>query len=226
MFKFWMPPPKPVLDPIYEASNPLVILPFWGHPIAVRLRELTAAHVYSVGDVSLIETFQDKVRAKAIARIDDINEYVERQHRLCELSLVKPTYQEILDIAGTHINKSEIDAELKAIKILFVSAPEGPEKRELQNKYNIYELQYRFILPPDFMTAVINYALKLISTDIKKVTEKTLLDAAIMAVQGHDNPADHLPGNFTDFNREDINRRAWSEYYRMKEETKNGRGRG
>ena len=99
--------PKPELDPIYEAAYPLLILPFWGNPVPVRVRELSAAQVYSVGDISLIETFADKVRAKKEPTMEDLNVYTERQHRLCEISLVKPTLQEIMVIAGTHINLEE-----------------------------------------------------------------------------------------------------------------------
>ncbi len=216
--------PKPELDPYYEAAYPLVILPFWGNPVAVRIRELSASQVYSVGDVSLIETFQDKVRAKKTPTMEDVNAYTERQHRLCEIALAQPTYQEIMVIAGTHINTEEVKAELAELKKLFRAAPDGPEKMQLKNRYDVLELQFRFLLPPDFMAGVLNYATKINDTDIKRVTQETLLDAARMAVMGHDNPADHLPGNFTDFNREDINRRGWAEYHRWKE-SKSGRGR-
>jgi len=215
-------PKRPELDPIYEASNPLVALPFWGQPVMVRLRELSAAQVYSVGDVSLIETFADKVRIKKIATVEELNSYTERQHKLVKLALVKPTYQEIIDIAGAHIDMAKVDTELKGIREQFYAMPDGPERRELQDKYNTYELQYKFLLPADFIAAVLNYSLKIYDTDIKKITEGLLLDAARMATLGHDNPADHLPGAFTDFNREDINRRAWAEWYKEKD---NGRGR-
>jgi len=36
-----------------------------------------------------------------------------------------------------------------------------------------------------------------------------LIEAAILAERGHDNPANHLNGNFTDFMKDDINKRAW-----------------
>lgn len=217
-------PPKPELDPIYEAAYPLVALPFWGSPVMVRLRELSAAQIFSVGDVSLIETFEDKVRIKKLATLEELNGYTERQNNLVKLALVKPTYQEILDTAGTHVNLKEAQAELDAIRQKFYAMPDGLEKRQLQDQYNAIELQYKFLLPPDFMSAVISYSLKIYDTDIKKITEETLLDAARMATLGHDNPADHLPGKFTDFNREDINRRAWAEWYKHKDK-KDGRGR-
>jgi len=58
-----------------------------------------------------------------------------------------------------------------------------------------------------------SFALQQDNSDIKDVSEDMLFSAAIKATKGHDNPADHLPGNFTDFNREDINDRAWSIYH-------------
>ena len=45
-----------------------------------------------------------------------------------------------------------------------------------------------------------------------------LLDAAILATNGHNNPADHLKGIFTHFNEDDINRRAWGIYAEWKKE--------
>ena len=47
-----------------------------------------------------------------------------------------------------------------------------------------------------------------------------LLEAAILATNGKDNPADHLTGVYTDIQRDDINKCAWivySEYHEEKE---------
>ena len=50
-----------------------------------------------------------------------------------------------------------------------------------------------------------------------------LLEAAILAERGHNNPADHIHGIFTDFMKDDINKRAWILLTEEREKNKNGR---
>jgi len=84
-------------------------------------------------------------------------------------------------------------------------------------------MDYEFLLPADFVSYIVSYALKVDESDIKLISEDMLFEAADMAKRGHDNPADHMQGNFTDFNREDINKRAWVVYFqRMKEHGQGG----
>ena len=39
-----------------------------------------------------------------------------------------------------------------------------------------------------------------------------LLESAILASNGKDNPADHLEGNFLDMHKDEINKSAWIVY--------------
>ena len=64
-------------------------------------------------------------------------------------------------------------------------------------------------LPKDFLSTITCYALGIEKSDIKEVTTNALMNAAVMAKMGNDNPSDHLKGLFTDYMKDDINKRAW-----------------
>ena len=56
-----------------------------------------------------------------------------------------------------------------------------------------------------------------------------LFHAAIKAVNGHNNPSDHISGIFTDFHKDDINNYAWiiyNEYQEQKRQEKEARKKG
>jgi hypothetical protein len=61
-------------------------------------------------------------------------------------------------------------------------------------------------------------------TDIKKVTEEMLLNAAILADRGHKAPHEYIAGVFSAFNIRDIDTQAWIALEKMREERKQRKG--
>lgn len=207
--------------PLFEAVSPMLIVPFAGKPCPFRLRKLSGLQVAACGDFSLIETFQDKIARKKTPTTLELNEYAERQHQICKLSMVQPTYEEVMAEIAPGADWKGIESELQAIKREFDRMVDGPEKKELQDRYNRIELRHKFILPEDFLGAVLDFALSITESGIKSVSDKMLIDAATLAVLGHDNPHDHVdtsllkPHHIVDFDN-----RAWIEYYREQEKKK------
>jgi len=210
-----------------DACYPLVATMFHGVPLVVKIRELTGAQLYGIGNFSMVETFQDKIRRKQKPTIEEMNAYAERLHKIVKMALVSPTYDKLMEIAGVHIDDKEIDARLEAIKEKFRQLPEGKEKTKLKKEYETLELACKFILPGDFLGPIVEYLTGATRTDIKRVTEDMLYQWAILASRGHDNPADHAVGNFKRWPDnspqaelygpdtmlyEDINNRAWIIY--------------
>jgi len=74
-----------------------------------------------------------------------------------------------------------------------------------------------FLFPDDFMSTLTAILLQKEFTDINKVTREMLFEWACKAERGHDNPADHAEGIFTEFQREDINSYAWQELAKYRE---------
>lgn len=203
------------------SSFPAIAAPFNGKIIWIIARELNYVQIKSCGDFSLIETMQDKINNKELNKklsFDDMVKYSELQHKIVSKSLLNPSYDQIINMLNKYDDSDNIDEQLKNIKNLFDEAKKDKnsnkkEMKLLKEEYAMIELQYRFILPADFLSFIFSYALKINDSDINLVSEEMLYNAAVKAKLGKDNPSDHLSGNFTKFNLEDINDRAWNIYY-------------
>lgn len=204
--------PLTALEIIEKAQYPIIIAPFFGYDTPIKLRELTQAQIMSCGDFSLIETFQDKVNQEKLKKnptMKQVYGYAEMMHKIAKESLIAPTYLEIFEIIGKDPKIDDKKKELKELEDLLSKAPRGPKRNELEEEIYSYEAFINLLLPNDFLNFIMCYSLGIEKSDIKKLSEDSLLQAAIMAERGHDNPADHIDGKFTAFMNEDINKRAW-----------------
>ena len=203
------------LSELYEAAwKPAIIAPFFGSPEPVIVRKLSYAQIRACGEFSLIETIQDTIRSKTRKpTTKEMVDYSEIQHEIVRRSLVNPTYDEIMSLSKYDVLRVNAEKELLELEDIINDMPPSTEKNELKEKYYMTKMNSQYILPADFISFVMRFALDQDNSDIKDVSEDMLFEAAVKAVKGHDNPSDHLPGNFTDFNREDINSRAWIIYH-------------
>ena len=200
---------------LMDAQYPIITIPFNGNLVPVKIRELTQAQIYSCGgsDMSLIETFQDKIRMKRKPSLKEICLYADMLNSIAKLALVSPTYGDVVALCKLD-DKTEtaFRAELKEIDALLKEAPKGPIKTELANLMLAKRTQLDLVVPDDFLNSIITYALGISKSDIKLVTEDMLYNAAISAKLCNDSPCNHLDGAFSPFNKEDINRRALQIY--------------
>ena len=195
--------------------------PFFGAVVPVMIRELTHGQILSCGDFSLIETFQDKVQAQTKKiTMKEIIEYSERQHAIVKEALVSPTYEQILKAFEHDLKIKETKKKLEALKARVEDTPRGPKRADLEEEIASMRVWCEYVLPDDFIAFVVGYSLGIDKSDIKKVSEEMLLNAAILAERGKDNPSDHLDGRFTAFMKDDINRRAWVIHRNWLEENK------
>ena len=213
-----------MLQDFHDAQFPIVTIPFFGTMVQVELKELTQAQIYAAGgiDLSLIETFQDKIRQNKKPTIEDIVQYSEIMHAIARMSLHKPTYDQIFETLCDDLDVKKMEADLHKLHEELALLPDGPEADALDKEVTRMNIRLNLLLPDDFLGGVTSYALGIGKSDIKLVSEEMLYNAALTAKHGGDNPADHLRGRFTDFMREDINRRAWALYYSKKKEIADG----
>jgi hypothetical protein len=216
--------------------NEAVSAPFNGAIITVIARRLNTVQIKSCGDFSLIETFQDKInnnlqKNKKLS-YNDIVKTVEMQHSIIKESLLNPTYDEIIKVINKYDDFDNIDQQLKDIKEKFdqlIKIKADQKKiKNLQDEYAFLELRAKYVLPADFVSYMFSFAMSIDLSDIKKVNEDMLYNAACLAKLGHDNPSDHLSGAFTDYNKQDIDNRAWIIFYdkeKNKDSGKNNRKR-
>lgn len=201
---------------LYDISYPILMAPwFAGFPMdpkkltPIRVRRLGDSAVLTVGDFGLIKSFAGHLGGEVPPTLEEMNAYAERQDEICKLTMVNPTYDEMLKIAGAHVDSAGIQKQLDELRALFKQLPKGPEKKKLKDEYDALELTSKFLLPPDFMAFVTHYALSVDKNDIDDMTEEMLLNCAVLATRGGDNPSDHFPGRITPRVRKEFDNKAW-----------------
>lgn len=204
-----------------EASiHPAIIAPFNKKNVWVIARRLTCVQIKSCGDFSLIETLSDVIKKEqngGSITYNQIVEYSEIKHKIIEKSLLNPSYDEIVKMLCKYDNIKPLTDQLEEIKKLFNSLPKekrgSKEEKELQERYAMIELECKFILPEDFLSHMFMFAVSADNSDISIVSDEMLYQAAVKSKIFHNAPADNLSGNFTPFNKDDINIRALNLYH-------------
>jgi len=209
------------LDKIEVAKYPVILAPFHGVYVWVKGKELTLNQINNCGDISLIETFQDKIRAKSLKKRDLIR-YAETQHKIIKEFLISPTYDEILDKIGKDKSIEDKKIILTELKDKLKGMKPGTKRSALEEEIDCMRIWIDLIFPEDFIGVIIAYALGVDKSAIKDVSEKTLIDAAIIAEKYHKRPSEIIckDGIFTPFNEMDIDKRAMFLLYEYKEKNK------
>lgn len=189
------------------------MLPWNGIYVPVILKELRYPEIRDCGDFSLIETISDVLAGKRKWTPEQIVNYSELQYKIVKASLVNPTLDEIMSLNEYDAIAVNAKKEIKELQELIDTLPDGPKYEKLQNELNTLRMEYEFILPSDFIGTVMSYALETNKTDIKLVSEDMLFEAAVRAKSSNGSIADHLPGLFSDFNKQDIINRGLVIYH-------------
>jgi hypothetical protein len=214
--------PLTSLEQIENADHRLVAVSWKGSPCGVvKARILSDIECQAIGNFSLIETEEYKwSRAKVKTSWSELRAVSEKNMAICKASLVSPTYDEIFAIIGKTQFNVEVKAQVEHINKQLQEMPVGPARQELEDIRDSLICAWDVILPADFMAGVIEFALQIHATDIKKVTEDMLYTAAILADRGNDNPHDHMMGAFSAFNIRDIDCQAWMIFDKKVEEAR------
>jgi hypothetical protein len=196
-------------------------VPFHGIYVWVKIRELTLNQINNCGDISLIETFQDKIRQKSLKR-KDLIKYAETQHKIVKEALISPTYEEILDRIGKDKSIDDKKKICEELKDKLKSMQPGIRRSALEEEIDSLRIWIDLILPEDFISYICSYALQINKSEIKSISEKTLLDAAIIGEKYGKRPSEIVckDGIFTSFNELDIDKRAMFLLYEFKEKHK------
>ena len=212
---------EPKVESPQDGYNPLnkirdgllhwVAVPFNGTYVWCQLRCLNATQLNTCGAVTLIDIVKEhKTSSKDFDKFIEIRNI---QESLCREVFNNPTFAEIekLILGEDNVLKSKKE-ELEKIKKTDLSGLTDEQKKEINSRIDKLELELGFLLPEDTMSFCTAWGLGIDVSDIKKLSEEQLRDAAILATRGHDNPTDHISGQYTDRDKEDINMRAWSIY--------------
>lgn len=199
---------KTPLDSMEESAFPVLVLPFNGVLIPVKVRCLNDTQIRSLGEFSLIDISKGGDE-NAIANISSIIKIKNFQEKLVRETLISPTMAEIEEKIygkdeGIKSKLKRLESLVEKIKQLSID-----EQKEAVEELESLELFTGYLLPTDFMNSVCSWALGTDRSDIKKVSREMLFEAAVLAEKGHDNPSDHIHGEFTTLHKAEIDKASW-----------------
>lgn len=197
------------LQVIKENTEFLVSLPWNGHYGMFKIRMLNSTQIKACGNFSTLEVAMNE--SEDDKEIDDgaVIELKNMQERIMKFALVSPTYDEILEELEASELIESVKKQIDNLRLRLKEEKDSLEKHEIAKDIDAIELYLGFLFPEDFAAMLIAVIIQRDNTDIRKVTKSMLLEAAVLAERGHDNPSDHVDGIFTEFQKEDINKYAW-----------------
>jgi hypothetical protein len=201
------------LEAIRGAMFSWVLVPFNGVRVWCELRTLNATQMESCGAVTLIDVVKGGVKPSFEEMIDMRN----RQEALARSVMNRPGLDDVIShLTGVDFVAARKRAELAEIKATDMSSMTKAERADVDRRIYLAELALAFVLPEDTLGFLTEWALGADVSDIKRLTRDQLLDAAILATNGHNDPHEHLSGVFTDRDKGDIDKAAWHVYVEFK----------
>lgn len=185
-----------------------IFVPFNGTKIWCQLRCLNATQLNACGAVTLVEVMKNKDEKLDMDKVIDIRNI---QEKIVRETLNNPTFEQIETMIFAEDNvMAKHKKELDEIEKIDKSSLTPEQKKETAEHIERLRLYTGFVLPEDTFAFLTSWGLGLDVSDIKKLTEDQLLEAAILATRGNDNPHDHITGSFTDRDISDIDKCAWA----------------
>lgn len=213
---------KDTLRIIADNTEFLVCLPWNGAEAWFKICMLNATQMQSCGNFSLLNfPKEDAEKLSEDEILEEVRDIKNTQENIFKLCLSSPTFDDIIEMYKATDVWKRIKKKEAEIKDLVAQLPEGTEKDEFQRELDRYEIFQGFIFPDDFSDKLTTIMYQKHNSDILRVSENMLLQAAFLAERGHDNPHDHISGLFTEFHKQDMDKHAWyllSEY-REKQKT-------
>lgn len=209
--------PKPLSPP--QGYNPLEVIRggmyHWVYaPVNntfawIQLRTSNATQLEACGAVTLIENLGKSKLATPEEMLDMRNS----MEAICKITMMNPTFDDFVKMTtDTDIVHSKMRLELERIRAIDCTGMSATEKDVIDTEVRKLELHLAFLLPENTFDFIVRWAMGVDVSDIKKISHDKLLEAAILATNGHDSPHDHLSGCFTDRDPSDIDKTAWGIY--------------
>lgn len=209
-------------DPLPKIRGGLyhwLYIPFNGTRIWCELRSLNANQIESCGDFALL---QNIIKNPAKAARADIIRMRNAQEKLAIAVLNKPTYSEFEKMIYEKDNViRDKRAELAAIKADFeISRKNLTPLQTALIKEQIDNLEFflGYLLPEDTFGFLTQWALGADISEVKSLTRKKLLEAALLAKNANTSPSKYISGIFTDRDKSEIEKAAWIVYQEWAEE--------
>jgi hypothetical protein len=185
---------------VQNAEYDLISVLWKGTECMVKVRTLSEIELKAVGNFSMLQ-----LRKSPVAD-DDRRwaEYASIYNKIVRAALVNPTFTEVFKVAkcdGLADDAEKTFAELE--KEIATMSP-GPERKMYEQQSASLRALFDLVLPEDFMIMVADYATGRNNSDIDKVTEEIVWQAACLQKMQGGRVSDYCHGMFTDFMRSEI----------------------
>ena len=205
------------LDVIKDNTEFLIALP-WNNELGVfKIRMLNATQIRACGNFTTLSFEDDNLDDDKEQSLDDIIALKTMHETIAKNCMVSPTYKEAYDFIGNTELITSMRERCVKVREEIKLVTDMKEAEEYSKELDMMELFLEFLLPDDFLAGLTTVIIQRDNTDIRKITKEMLFDAAVLAERGHNDPADHIVGLFTDFQKEDLNKYAWIELARYRE---------
>lgn len=217
---------------VIKAGTVYPVCLLWnGNPCWFILRMLNTVQMRSCGDFSVLEACMKKEKSSTDTKtmpLSDLKDIMNMQLNMAKLAMVSPTYEEVMSTYNDMC--CDIKKELENIRSRLNECTDEDVRKNFSDQIELLEVVLQFPLPDDFRALLVAEITQMNSnhTDVMLLTEDILFESAILAERGNDNPSNHIEGSFTDFVRNEIDKKAWSllaEYRKKQEQENNTHGR-
>lgn len=201
------------LEEIRKGLYSWIQVPFNNVNVWCQLRCLGWPEKKIRGAVTLIDIAKnhehnDKDSFNKLMEIKDI------QEDICRGVFNRPKFDDIEKmILGEDNVIRPLKEELKKLEEKDLSSLSDKEKTEIINRINKLRVEVAYLLPENTMAFCTSWGFGIDVSDIKKINEQALLDAAILASRWAGKlPTDFLTGHFLKEDMSDLNTRATQLY--------------
>jgi hypothetical protein len=185
-------------------------IPFFGRHVFIQVRYPRGADFY--GNEYLEGFTQIVLDPKKMTALNagELIETMNCQEAIAKMVMNNPTYEEFEKmILGEDRTLESMRQELEKIKLKTKDAAVNfIDGMGLNKRIEYLNMRLGYLLPADTMTALTLIGLGIDCTDIRKVTEKILLEAYQKHKLFEGSPKDYIAGIFTDKQGDEIERLA------------------
>jgi hypothetical protein len=189
----------------HDAKLPIVTT-FWnGAPCLIRCRELSPEFLQVLGGFKLLDLAD--LQAGRVP-LSEIRAYAKQSSKILKVFLDAPSFEDLFALIDRADMAKGPEARFREIEAQIESMPPGPQRQELEFETGLSRVLFDLVFPTDFIEPLVMFAVGIEKETARKAAMGMLLELAKDAEAEGGAPSDYMPGPFTDFIREDLDRRA------------------
>ena len=212
------------LKVIEDNTFHIINAPYNNTVIPVVVMMLNSVQIKAAGSPGIIALNKELGKEnKRELNLEEMIQIKNTQEMILKMALISPTFEEISELIEVKDHIKKLKEELAHAKDRVedttpMTVEERKEKTKLLQNIQAREIMLSFLLPDDFMAVVTSFVLQIDNTDILKVSQDMLLEAALLSERYKKPAHDFISGVFTDYQKNEIDKCATVVFERFKEQ--------